>query len=109
MPSLFIFLLEVFIDEKKMTYNDLGYKRFSWLSIWKALLSAVSRKALREVCIIHVGGGGPEDVSLLERCPHFTGFTLCISFNGVGGPEDVSILERCPHFRGCIYIHCVYT
>ena len=23
---------------------------------------------------------------------------LCTGFNG---PEDVSILERCPHFRGC--------
>ena len=39
---------------------------------------------------------GPEDVSLLERCPHFRG---CYVFNGVG-PEDVSLLERCPHFRG---------
>ena len=37
---------------------------------------------------------GPEDVSLLERCPHFRG---CY----VQGPEDVSLLERCPHFRGC--------
>ena len=25
---------------------------------------------------------------------------LCTVFNGVG-PEDVSPLERCPHFRGC--------
>lgn len=47
---------EVFIDEKKMTYNDLGYKRFSWLSIWKALLSAVSRKALRESRAQNVSG-----------------------------------------------------
>ena len=23
------------------------------------------------------------------------------------GPEDVSLLERCPHFRGC-YVKCVY-
>ena len=37
-----------------------------------------------------------EDVSLLERCPHFRGcYVLEL------GPEDVSLLERCPHFRGC--------
>ena len=34
----------------------------------------------------------PEDVSLLERCPHFRGWYV--------RPEDVSLLERCPHFRG---------
>ena len=32
---------------------------------------------------------GPEDVSLLERCPHFR--VLCTGFNGC---EDVSLLER---------------
>ena len=42
-------LLEVYIDEQKKSYQDLGYKRFNWISIWKALLSAVSRQALREV------------------------------------------------------------
>jgi hypothetical protein len=36
---------------------------------------------------------GPEDVSLLERCPHFRGLMEL-------GPEDVSLLERCLHFRG---------
>ena len=42
---------------------------------------------------------GPEDVSLLERCPHFRG---CYARASVElGPEDVSLLERCPHFRGC--------
>ena len=25
---------------------------------------------------------------------------LCTGFNGLG-PEDVFLLERCPHFRGC--------
>lgn len=39
---------EVYIDEQKKSYQDLGYKRFNWISIWKALLSAVSRQALRE-------------------------------------------------------------
>ena len=42
---------------------------------------------------------GPEDVSLLERCPHFRGCYVQDSMEL--GPEDVSILERCPHFRGC--------
>ena len=27
---------------------------------------------------------GPEDVSLLERCPHFRGCYICTGFNGVG-------------------------
>ena len=39
---------------------------------------------------------GPEDVSLLERCPHFRGCYVQASVEL--GPEDV---ERCPHFRGC--------
>ena len=42
---------------------------------------------------------GPEDVSLLERCPHFRGCYVLASMEL--GPEDVSLLERCPHFRGC--------
>ena len=44
---------------------------------------------------------GPEDVSLLERCPHFRGWYVQASKEL--GPEDVSLLERCPHFRGCMY------
>ena len=39
-----------------------------------------------------------EDVSLLERCPHFRGWYVQASMEL--GPEDVSLLERCPHFRG---------
>ena len=42
---------------------------------------------------------GPEDVLLLERCPHFRGCYVQASMEL--GPEDVSLLERCPHFRGC--------
>ena len=41
---------------------------------------------------------GPEDVSLLERCPHFRGWYVQASMEL--GPEDVPLLERCPHFRG---------
>ena len=36
---------------------------------------------------------GPEDVSLLERCPHFRGCYVQASMEL--GPEDVSLLERC--------------
>ena len=41
---------------------------------------------------------GPEDVSLLERCPLFRGCYVQASMEL--GPEDVYLLERCPHFRG---------
>ena len=41
---------------------------------------------------------GPEDVSLLERCPHFRGWYVQASMQL--GPEDVFLLEKCPHFRG---------
>ena len=41
----------------------------------------------------------PEDVSLLEKCPHFRG---CYVYTSIElEPEDVSLLERCPRFRGC--------
>ena len=43
-------------------------------------------------------GLGSEDVSLLERRPHFRGWYVQASMEL--GPEDVSLLERCPHFRG---------
>ena len=48
---------------------------------------------------LHFRGLGPEDVSLLEKCPHFR---VCyVQALMELGPEDVSLLERCPHFRGC--------
>ena len=37
---------------------------------------------------------GPEDVSLLERCPYFRGCYVQTSMEL--GPEDVSLLEKCP-------------
>ena len=42
---------------------------------------------------------GPEfeDVSLLEKCPHFREWYVQASMEL--GPEDVSLLERCLHFR----------
>lgn len=39
---------EVYVDEGKKTYRDLGYKRFTFLSIWAALLSRVTRAAVSE-------------------------------------------------------------
>ena len=50
----------------------------------------------RVLCTMELG---PEDVSLLERCPHFRGCYIQASMEL--GPEDVSLLERCPHFRRC--------
>ena len=47
---------------------------------------------------------GSEDVSLLERCPHFSGYYVQASMEL--GSEDVSLLERCPHFSG-YYVHGV--
>ena len=43
---------------------------------------------------VYIDKLGPEDVSLLERCPHFRG---CYAMEL--GLEDVPLLERCPHFR----------
>ena len=44
---------------------------------------------------------GPEDVSLLERCPHFRGWYVQASMEL--GPEDMSLLERCPYFKEWSY------
>ena len=44
--------------------------------------------------------GPEEDVSLLERCPHFRRCYVQASME-LGPEEDVSLLEMCPHFRGC--------
>ena len=56
---------------------------------------------------------GPEDVSLLERCPHFRGWYVQASMEL--GPEDMSLLESFSFFaagesksdpsRTCIHRH----
>ena len=46
---------------------------------------------------------GPEDVSLLERCPYFRG-CIYIEYRLQWSVDLKSLLERCPYFRGCIYI-----
>ena len=47
---------------------------------------------------------GPEDVSLLERCPYFRGCYVQSSMEL--RPEDVSLLKRCPHFIGLELENC---
>ena len=44
---------------------------------------------------------GPEDVSLLERCPHFRGCYVQASMEL--GPEDVSLLEGVLISEGVMY------
>lgn len=45
---VFIYKTDVFVDEGKKSYRDLGYKRFNLLSIWIALLSRITRAAISE-------------------------------------------------------------
>lgn len=47
---------EVYVDEGKKSYRDLGYKRFTWLSIWTALLSRISRAAVTESKRMNISG-----------------------------------------------------
>ena len=48
---------------------------------------------------------GPEDVSLLERCPHFREWYVLASMDL--GPEDVSLLERCPQCATFVSMGCI--
>ena len=41
--------VEVYLDEKRKTYQDLCYKRFNLITIWKALFSRTTLAAAREV------------------------------------------------------------
>ena len=50
-------------------------------------------------CVMYLKLLGPEDVSLLERCPHFRGCYVQVSMEL--GPEDMSLLGWCPYFREC--------
>lgn len=45
----FIFCLELYIDEKKQSYNDLGFRRFSLLSLPGLLLSRIARTQMAKV------------------------------------------------------------
>ncbi len=37
---------DVFVDKGKKTYQDLGYKRYNFLSIWAALLAKITRSTI---------------------------------------------------------------
>lgn len=52
---VFVFA-DVYVDEGKKSYRDLGYKRFNLLSIWIALLSRVTRKAMSEGRRLNITG-----------------------------------------------------
>ncbi len=38
--------IDVFVDKGKKTYQDLGYKRYNFLSIWAALLAKITRSSI---------------------------------------------------------------
>ncbi|XP_003384317.1 PREDICTED: prostamide/prostaglandin F synthase-like [Amphimedon queenslandica] len=40
--------VDIYVDEKKTCYQCLGFKRFTLLNVFKALVSSVSRKAIME-------------------------------------------------------------
>ena len=47
---------DVFVDEGKKTYRELGYKRYNFLSIWAALLTKISRAAISETRAQNISG-----------------------------------------------------
>jgi len=47
---------EVYVDEKKQTYADMGYRRFNWFNIWTALLSKISRASIGEARSKNIDG-----------------------------------------------------
>ena len=44
-----LLLPELYIDEKKKCYEDLNYKRFNFVNIWAALVSAITRRTSSNV------------------------------------------------------------
>ena len=75
------------------------------ISLWDSMELGPEDVFLLERCPhfegCYVQALGPEDVSLLERCPHFRGCYMYVQASMELGPEDVSLLERCPHFEVC--------
>lgn len=47
------FVAELYIDEKKQSFKDLGYKRFSLLSLPGLLLSRIARSQAAKV-LMHI-------------------------------------------------------
>ena len=62
---------------------------FNGVGAWVCVL----REHFRECTHVYRLKVPAEDVSLLERCPHFRGWYVQASMEL--GPEDVSLLERC--------------
>ena len=68
-------MTELYVDEKKQTYQSLGFRRFNWVSIWKALLNRISRSAASEVRVKgHLQA--PSMLLGLVRRPLQTGFGI---------------------------------
>ena len=50
------FLIDLYIDEKKQSYNELGFKRFGFLGLFPAVLSRISRAAQARAKSLGLGG-----------------------------------------------------
>lgn len=50
------FLGDLFIDEQKKSYNELGFKRFGFLGLFPAILSSLSRAAQARAKNLGLGG-----------------------------------------------------
>ena len=52
--------LDLYVDEKKLCYQELGFRRFNLITVFKALMSAITRRSLSEVCFhtlsLHLDG-----------------------------------------------------
>lgn len=48
-----LIISELYIDEKKQTYKDLGYKRFSLMGILSVLFSRLARSQAAKVLLIY--------------------------------------------------------
>ena len=60
--------------------------RLKMCPYWKGVLISEGVMCIR----------GPENASVLERCPHFRG--CCVQASMELGPEIVSVLDGCLHF-----------
>ena len=47
---------DLYIDEKKQSYNELGFKRFGFLGLFPAVLSRLSRAAQSRAKSLGLGG-----------------------------------------------------
>ena len=54
--TISLFLVDLYIDEKKQSYNELGFKRFGFLGLFPAVLSRISRAAQARAKSLGLGG-----------------------------------------------------